>query len=161
MWFGDRGSFGIEYLGEENGLVQANLFVAGQNITPLDNWHYDQFLVYGALGRTADRLTEGSESFLTRDCFNADGVEQVFRELWDRGPWGTYVVFDWPPCTSHFRCAVIPFASQIHLCCARHDCDNQIYSVVVCLNRLVEDLRAARDYIISNSANPLLKPDVR
>jgi len=156
-WFGNAETFAVEYIGEHSGLVHANVFVSGQNITPCDNMHYDQFLVHGAMAVTARRLFELSERWNHGKPLRNDGLEQFFLELWNNGPWLDYSVLDWAPSTSQFRCAIIPCASQIYLCCARHDAPERMYASVVCLETIAADLQAAREHIVANTANPFLK----
>lgn len=156
-WFGSVETFAVEYIGEDSGLVQANVFASGQNITPVDNMHYDQFFVHGAMAVTARRLLELSERWHHSNLLRKDGLLPFFLELWHEGSWSDYSVLDWPPCTSQFRCAIIPCASQFYLCCARHDLPEKMYASAVCLERIAADLQAAREHIVANTASPFLK----
>ncbi len=160
-WFGNAETFAVEYIGEDSGLVQANVFVSGQNITPCDNMHYDHFLVHGAMAVTARQLLEFSERWKHHELLSKDGLEQFFLKLWNDGPWFDYSVLDWAPCISQFRCAIIPCASQIYLCCARHDLPEKMCASAVCLESIAADLEAAREYIVANTANPFLKFESR
>ncbi len=156
-WFGNAETFAIEYIGEDSGLVMANLFVSGQNITQLDNNHYDQFLVHGAMGKTSRKLLDMSVRRKDHEPFHNKSLEHIFSNLWHDEPWCDYSVFDWVPCTSHFRCAIIFFAAQIYLCCARHEFPDQLFPSVVCLNSIAGDLQAARQHVVANTSSPFLK----
>lgn len=40
MLFGNKSSFAIDFLRQESGLEIADIYIAGQNVTKIDNAHY-------------------------------------------------------------------------------------------------------------------------
>ena len=157
--FGNRATAAIDHRGFQDGLVIANVYVAGQNITPTDNAHYDQYLIHNALRSTASRLSQIDASWRQSHQVSGESLAHTFNGLWESDQWSEYDVFDWQPCTGSFRCAVIPQGNELQLCCARHDSPMAIFAVAIDPRRVADNLLDARRHIVDTSPNPHLVLD--
>lgn len=159
--FGEKNSFAIEVLDVNSSLVQANVFVSGLNITPINNFHYDQYFVHGALGVTSEFFIDTVDWFRYENKYTADCVEERFRESVESGGIGWSSLFSWQPCTNGFICDLVPFRSRLYLCSANlEDLENVYLSVVLPYN-IARVLITAREYAVSISSNPYMKLELK
>lgn len=160
MVFGNKKIFAIEYVGCGDGTIEANIFVAGQNITPNDNVHYDQYLVHGAIGKTITRFSE-KVNWQEHECeLEGDSVSEKFALLWNSMFWLKYEVFNWAPCTREYSCAVVAHLDKLYLCCVKNDEENVVYATPFQPLSLVQVLLDSQRYIVEQSKNPCLKLEI-
>lgn len=151
--FGDKAIAAIDHHGFDGGLVVATVYVAGQNITPVDNAHYDQYLIHNALYTTASRLSQIDASWMRSHPVTGDSLCDAFHRLCESDQWGDHHVFDWQPCTNRFRCAVIPWGADLQLCCGPRESPRTMHAVKITPSRVASYLLEARRHIVDASPN--------
>ena len=112
MLFGDLNQFGIEYFGRAVGLEEANVYVAGKNITPIDNLHYK---LAANLKYEADRFKNYSEWLECCNSVSGTTLVERFNYIFEKDIRFKCRVFDWGPPTDDCFFMLIPLENRLHI----------------------------------------------
>lgn len=112
MIFGNKLEFAIEYIEKSDGLDKANVYIAGKNITPVDNCHYQ---LAGNLNSEASYFINKVNWFKNGNELPKESVEKMFSYINERELRFSYRVLDWGPPTDGSFFMVIPFDDRLYL----------------------------------------------
>ena len=145
MLFGEKSSFAIDFLGQEGGLEIADIYIAGRNVTQIDNAHY-KFIK--TLEVSAEEAKKTDELLKLDKSLPGGSLEQRRKQIMDDELRFNYQALDWGPPTDDFFAIMIPFENDIYLCALLYD-EGKTVSVRISGAELSSVMSAAAEYITS------------
>lgn len=161
--FGNKDTFSIIYKGISEGLVEADVFVSGINITPIDNWHYDQYLINNAIETELNFFIKKVNWFRYENEIVGECIADKFSflleclESEDECRWelmSRHRVFDWSPCTEGSIAVVIPHFDRLYLA---SNVNNQIGYSKIKPYFIAKTLIDFQSHVLQQSKNSSLK----
>ncbi|MFS1704195.1 hypothetical protein [Alteromonas sp. AMM-1] len=143
MLFGNKCSFAIDFLGQESGLEIADIYIAGQNVTKIDNAHY-KFV--STLKVSAEDTNRTDELLKSDNLLPGDTLEQRYNQILDHEIRFNFQVLDWGPPTDDIFAIIIPFKGDIYLCALLYN-EGKTISVKIDGSMLSATMLAAAEHI--------------
>lgn len=145
MIFGDTSRFGIEFLGRSGGLEVANIYVAGRNITPIDNFHYG--FAYN-LTKESKRFENCREWLACCKTSLGNTIEEIFSYIYHDEIRFKCRIFDWGPPTDDCFFVLIPYENKLYIH-GKLDGVDQSFGIEVEPSTMIEVFQETLKYITS------------